>query len=121
MTLTTTAARWAPAARILFWLALAFALFMAWSPHPPAVPGAPGDKIQHMMAFGTLAILACAGWPRYELLRIGERLSFVGAIVEVVQSIPALGRDCDIFDWIADTAIIAAVLLVVWAARRRGW
>jgi hypothetical protein len=118
MTISAILERWAPLARVLFWLALAFALFMAWNPHPPAVPGNPGDKFQHMMAFGTLTILACAGWPRFELLRIGERLSFTGAIVEVVQSIPALGRDCDIFDWIADTTIIVGVLMVVWAARR---
>jgi hypothetical protein len=124
-TITLTEERWAPVARLLFWLALAFALFMAFSPHPPRVPGNPVDKLQHMMAFGTLTILACAGWPAFDLQRIGERLSFVGALVEVVQSIPALHRDCDIMDWIADTAIIIAVLLVVWAVRRRrlqtGW
>ena len=90
---------------------------MALLPHPPQVPA--GDKYQHMAAFGTLTVLAAAGWPRAELLRIGERLSFLGALIEVVQSIPALHRDCDIMDWLADTAIIASVLLVVGLYRRR--
>lgn len=108
----------AAAARLGFWLAIAFSLFMAWVPHPPPVPGNPQDKIQHMLAFGTLTILACAAWPNAELLRIGERLSFVGALIEVVQAIPALHRDCDILDWAADTLVIVAVLLVVGISRR---
>ena len=40
-------------------------------------------------------------------VRIGERLSFLGALIEVLQAIPELHRDCDIRDWIADTAAIA--------------
>ena len=52
------------------------------------------------------------------LPRVAERLSFLGALIEVAQSIPMLGRDCDIRDWFADTA---AVLVVVggWALVRR--
>ena len=107
------------AARLLFWFALAFALFMAWVPHPPPVPGNPVDKVQHMLAFGTLTILACAGYPGADLLRTGERLSFVGALIEVVQAIPALHRDCDIRDWAADTLIVAVVLVIVWVWRKR--
>jgi hypothetical protein len=98
--------------RVAFWSALLFALTMAWVPHPPSVAEI-GDKFQHMAAFGTLSLLACAAYPKADLLRMGERLSFVGAMVEVVQSIPALRRDCDVMDWVADTAIIAAVVAVV--------
>jgi hypothetical protein len=105
-------------ARALFWASLGFALVMAFLPHPPQPLGQMQDKFQHMLAFGTLTILAVAAYPRAELLRVGERLSFVGALIEVVQSIPALHRDCDIWDWIADTVVIAAVLLVVVAWRR---
>ena len=106
-------------ARPAFWLALAFAVTMALLPHPPDLRLHVGDKVQHMLAFGTLSVLAAAAWPRAELLRTGERLSFLGALIEVLQSIPALHRDCDIMDWVADTAVIAGVLLVVRLYRRR--
>ena len=106
------------ALRLVFWAALAFAITMALLPHPPAVTIV-GDKYQHMLAFGTLTIFAVGGYPHAGLLRTGERLSFLGALIEVVQSIPALHRDCDILDWVADTSVIAAVLLVVAYRRRR--
>lgn len=109
-------------AKIAFWAALAFALVMALMPQPPVTIEV-GDKWQHMAAFATLTILACAGWPGTDLLRIGERLSFLGAMIELVQSIPRLHRDCDIMDWLADTAVIAGVLIVaalVRSASRRG-
>lgn len=105
---------------VLFWAALAFAVTMALLPEPPHLPtDGFGDKFQHMLAFATLSLLAALAWPRAELLRIGERLSFVGALIEVLQAIPALHRDCDIKDWIADTIAVAVVLLVMTTARRR--
>jgi VanZ family protein len=43
-----------------------------------------------------------------------------GAFIEVVQAIPALHRDSDVKDWIADTIAAAAVLLLVhWRRMRR--
>ena len=71
-----------------------------------------------LLAFGTLAILAAAAYPAAELLRIGERLSFVGALIEVLQSIPVLHRDCEAMDWVADTVVIVGVLAIVHLARR---
>jgi hypothetical protein len=105
-------------ARPGFWLALAFALFMALVPRPPQVIDLNNDKIDHMLAFATLSILGAISFPRMSLLRLGERLSFVGAMIEVLQAIPALHRDCDYRDWIADTAAIAVVLLIVALIRR---
>ncbi len=107
------------AARLLFWAALVSAVVMALLPKPPMIAANLGDKCQHMLAFGTLTIFACAGYRHADLLRIGERLSFLGALIEVVQSIPALHRDCDIMDWLADTAIIVGVLTVVALVRSR--
>lgn len=105
-------------ARGLLACALGFTLYMAFQPHPPPLPiDAWGDKVEHSLAFVSLTILACAGFPDAALPRIGERLSFLGAIIEIVQSIPALHRDCDIFDWLTDTAAIALVLLI-WGTGR---
>ena len=101
-----------------FWLALAFTLVMAWLPHPPSVPGNPNDKIQHIAAFTCLSLVGAVAFPNFSLARLGERLSFLGAVIEVVQSIPALHRDCDVRDWIADTIAIVIVLLAVAAFRR---
>jgi hypothetical protein len=104
--------------RLLFALATLLAVVMALLPHPPRVP-IDGDKYQHMLAFGTLTILSVLAYPKASLLRVCERLSFLGAMIELVQSIPALHRDCDIMDWVADTVVIVAVLAVVALSRRR--
>jgi hypothetical protein len=104
--------------RIALFAAVAFAVTMALLPKPPHVPIA-SDKVQHMLAFATMALLAALAYPRMRLLRIGERLSFLGALVEVLQSIPALHRDCDIRDWVADTIAIIVVLAIVATIRRR--
>lgn len=95
-----------------FWLCLVGAVTLALLPHPPHFREF-GDKAQHMLAFGTLALLGSFAFPRFPKARLGERLSFLGALVEVAQSVPMLHRDCDIRDWIADTLAIVAVLTVL--------
>jgi len=105
--------------RILLVLATLFAVTMALVPHPPRIAGGAGDKVQHMVAFATLAAIAAAAYPRTSLWRLGERLSFLGALVEVFQSIPALHRDCEVLDWAADTVAIAVVLSIAAIMRRR--
>lgn len=112
--------RHASSVRALFVAALVFAVIMAVLPHPPGIGVAVNDKAQHSLAFVVLSVLAAAGWRNGSLGRIGERLSFVGALIEVLQSIPALHRDCDIMDWITDTLAIAVTLAIVRLARGRG-
>lgn len=105
---------------VLFWGAFAFAVTMAILPHPPHLAiDSLGDKFEHSLAFSVLALLGSAAYPRMPLLRLGERLSFLGALIEVTQSIPALHRDCDILDWVTDTVAIVVVLTVVALARAR--
>jgi VanZ family protein len=55
------------------------------------------------------------------LLKLLVGLSLFGAFIEVVQAIPALHRDSDVKDWIADTIAAGAVLLLVrwWRVHRR--
>ena len=100
-----------------FWVSLIGAVTMAVLPDAPHLPFEFGDKIQHMLAFAALTFGASFAWPEAPRMRILERLSFVGALIEVVQSIPQLHRDCDIRDWIADTAAIAVMLLILGAVR----
>ncbi len=92
---------------------------MAVLPHPPEVPGEPNDKVQHITAFATLALLGSFAYPRTALVRLLAGLSMFGAFIEVVQAIPTLHRDSDVLDWLADTLAVVVVLLVVrwWRAR----
>lgn len=110
------------AMRLLFWLALIFAIVMADLPQPPTLPiDSYGDKFQHILAFSTLAALAALGFPGTPRWLVAERLSFLGALIEVTQSIPALQRDCDIRDWIADTlAIIVVTAIMGLLLQRKG-
>ncbi|HVR90890.1 MAG TPA: VanZ family protein [Novosphingobium sp.] len=101
-------------AKLAFWLALVFAVTMAVVPKPPHLPiDRFGDKFAHMLAFATLAALAMIGFGSGRRWRIVERLSFLGAAIEVVQSIPALHRDCDVRDWVADTLTVLVVVVIM--------
>ncbi|MFP5329697.1 MAG: VanZ family protein [Alphaproteobacteria bacterium] len=100
-------------AKLVFWLAVAFAFVMAAMPYPPEFPGGPSDKVQHVIAFLVLAALGLWAYPRSpkRLLLVG--LAAFGALIELVQSIPALNRDSDPTDWMADTLAAATVLTLV--------
>lgn len=102
----------------LFCLALAAAITMALIPHPPPVFDFLNDKCQHILAFATLTLLARLAWPAAPALRIAEHLSFLGALIEVTQALPSVHRDCDIRDWLADTAAILIVLAFAQGVRR---
>ena len=96
--------------RLLFWAAALFAFAMAVVPQPPQLPGAPSDKVQHIAAFLVLGGLASFAYPRTSPVYLGTGLSLFGAFIELVQYIPALHRDSDPIDWIADTAAAALIL-----------
>lgn len=97
----------------MFWGAAAFAFSMAVLPHPPQVPLSPSDKVQHIIAFATLGLLAAWAYSATPVVQLVVRLSLFGAAIEVVQAIPVLHRDSDVLDWLADTAAAGLVLLLV--------
>jgi peptidoglycan/LPS O-acetylase OafA/YrhL len=99
--------------RLLFWSAATLAFVMAVLPHPPQVPGAPSDKVQHILAFLALAALARWAYPsvRKRVLLLG--LAVFGAAIELVQAIPQLQRDSDPLDWVADVAAATAVFVLI--------
>lgn len=107
--------------QMLFVIACLVGVAYALMPKPPKLPTYQfGDKVEHMAGFAVLAFLAALAFPRMPRWRVIERLSFLGALIEVAQSIPGLGRDCDIRDWIADTvAVIVVTGLVALIAPRR--
>ncbi len=107
---------------LTFWTALMFAFVMAVLPKPPALPGAPADKVQHIIAFVVLTGLARVAYPRARAVALLVAFAAFGALIELVQMIPALGRTAALDDWIADvaaTAVMLAVLAVVRALWRK--
>jgi hypothetical protein len=105
--------------RLLFWAAAAFTFVMAVLPHPPDIPGHPSDKVQHMAAFATLALLGSWAFSRTTLIRLLAWLSLFGAAIEIVQAIPWLHRDSEALDWVADTVAAGAILLIAHWRRAR--
>jgi hypothetical protein len=110
---------------LLFWIAVVFSVLMALLPHPPHLPlDRLGDKVNHILAFATLAFLAGLAFPRERRWRVAARLSGLGALIEVAQAIPALHRDCDLRDWLADSLAVIVVtrlsaLIASWRAGQR--
>lgn len=104
-----------------FWIALLVAFTAAVVPGQDAPEVLPWDKAQHFLAFYVLAFLAAAAYPRSGLLRIGAALSAFGALIEFVQMIPALHRDAEFFDWLADTVAVLAALAPVSLVSARKW
>jgi hypothetical protein len=105
--------------RLLFWAAAIFAFVMAVIPHPPHIPGEPNDKVQHIVAFATLALLGSWAYTGTKPLKLLAWLSLFGAVIEIIQAIPMLRRDSDALDWIADTVAVAVVLLLIRLLRGR--
>jgi hypothetical protein len=103
---------------VLFVTAI-FTLTMALLPKPPKMLiEQMGDKLTHMSAFATLAVLSLLAFRGASRGQILERLGFFGALIEVFQSIPALHRTCDPLDWLADCSAVALVLVVDTAISR---
>jgi VanZ family protein len=108
--------------RTVFWIALAVSLAMALNPHPPHMPPAFNDKLQHFALFTGLTILALAAYGQARLVPLGLALSGYGALIEILQMIPVLRRSSELIDWVADSVATAAVLALValfqlWRAR----
>jgi hypothetical protein len=108
-------------ARIAFFAALIFTFYSAVIPPSQALQLFPWDKAEHFVAFYGLTGLAVAAFPKRNLFLIAGLLSACGALIELVQALPVVHRDCDFWDWVADTtAIIAALapMLLVWWRRQ---
>lgn len=95
---------------LAFWAALLFALVMALLPRPPQLPGNPSDKVQHILAFAVLTVLALAAYARTSPVVIGLGLAVLGGLIEFAQLIPSLGRDGAWLDWAADCGAVIVVL-----------
>jgi hypothetical protein len=101
-------------AKIVFFAALIFTFYSAVIPPQHALKLVPWDKAEHFIAFYALTGLAAAAFPRWHVLLIAVLLSAFGALIEIVQGLPIVHRDKDVWDWVADTLAIAAALAPMW-------
>lgn len=91
-----------------------------------AAPGSgahlfPWDKADHFSAFFAIMAAGVVAFPRVRMAWIAAAVSAAGAAIELIQGLAPVGRDCDVWDWMAENAAIAAVIAVVVAGdiRRR--
>jgi VanZ family protein len=75
------------------------------------------DKAEHAIAWLVLAGLGLLLFPRHAV-RIALFSLGVGVLVEILQATPMIARDADIRDVLADSAGIAAALVVGRLVRR---
>jgi hypothetical protein len=96
--------------RVVFWLTVIVILATAAAPAPRMPHLLPWDKAEHFAAFFVLTALAAAASARVSLVLIALWLSLFGCAIELAQALPIIHRDCEIGDWLADAATIAAAL-----------
>jgi VanZ family protein len=103
----------------LFWAALIFAYTAAILPNADAPKIAQSDKVEHMIAFFTLALLGKLAYPPVSAVKLGLLLVGFGALIEFTQMIPALHRDGNFADWFADCAAVLVGLTIATLAVKR--
>lgn len=97
--------------RLAFWAAVLFAFTMAVLPHPPD-PHV-WDKLQHITAFFAITVLGRAAYHEVSRKILLPALIGFGGLIELVQMVPALHRDGDWHDLLADSVAVIAALAIV--------
>jgi hypothetical protein len=100
--------------------ALATAVF-AFSPAHTNLYLTPWDKADHALAFFALTAVALVALLKTPLWRIVLAAGAAGAAMEVVQGLPIVGRDGDVWDWGVELIAIAAATSLVLVAQLRTW
>ncbi|WP_404417889.1 hypothetical protein [Brevundimonas vesicularis] len=86
-----------------------------------SAPSLGSDWLSHGAAFLVLAALSAAALPGTSLLRLWWGLTLLGVLIEVIQSLPGVNRGASVLEAAWDSAVVAAVFLVIsiGAVRRR--
>jgi VanZ family protein len=111
------ALRWA--GRVLFLTALVLISDLALQPghaFPPDLFGP--DKVQHVLAFMALTVLARMGWPSIHGGVIFVVLMGYGVGIEIAQSQPWVGRTSSMADIVADGVGILVAFVGLWIFSR---
>ena len=109
-----------PGWRLLLALLLCAVTWLALVPMPPKMLSTGWDKLNHALAFSTLAVVATLGFAA-AWWRIGAALLAYGGLIEILQAfLPP--READLADLLTDGLGIGLGLMLAqalrWAARR---
>ncbi|WP_454761387.1 hypothetical protein [Caulobacter segnis] len=88
---------------LVFLGAVVFTLYAALAPGDDTAGLIPWDKAKHFIVFYGLTFLASVALPRSRPWKIGAVLLAFGVGIEILQGLPIVGRDADVFDIVADT------------------
>ncbi|ATC33097.1 hypothetical protein CA606_12615 [Caulobacter vibrioides] len=86
----------------VFTAASAFTLYAALAAGDDNTGLIPWDKAKHFIVFYGLTFLAAMALPRSRWWKIAVVLLGFGIGIEVLQGLPIVGRDADVFDIVAD-------------------
>lgn len=109
-------------ARVLYFVLVAAILVIAIVPQIDVPVGTPSDKVNHIIAFFTLAFFAKLLWPERRIWIKALWLVGFGALIEILQGVMAVGRDAAWGDFAADviaTAVGLAAARLILALRSR--
>lgn len=117
----TTDKRWTVAARLVLLTCAVVTALYAFAPPGSGAHLFPWDKADHFCSFFAIMTAAVVAFPRAPVLWIAVVISAMGGAIELIQGLPMVGRDCDVWDWITENVAIGAVigLLVAGELRRR--
>lgn len=94
-------------------------LFLSLQPSTGQASIPHADKVQHVLAYGVLAVLTGLGWPRLRRVWLIVLPALFGVGVEVLQGAMAMGRTPSVLDAVANTlgAAIGSALIGRWRSR----
>jgi VanZ family protein len=103
-------------ARWIFWPSLLLVIAVTLTPlgselEPAAFRAS--DKLEHLLVFFGLAYLALIGWGWGNALKIALGLVALAGAIELLQGLPFVHRDPDLWDWVADGAGILCALALI--------
>lgn len=103
---------------------VAVAVALAWLAFRPSTGvdgGLPWDKANHFVGFLVLTALTGCGWPALGVGQMAAIMLVAGTGIELVQGLPAIGRDADAWDVVADMAGAGVGWAVLTAGGVRRW
>ncbi len=103
--------------RVLFTLSLILIIWLAFTSEPYPMPSAPSDKLNHLIAFAELALLARLGWPSVRAAVLVLALLVFGLGLELGQALTPW-RQFSLLDLSADALGLAVGLALAHLLQR---